>query len=96
MTPGLLAELRAAGVPIDTYFALYDDTFGQGAADIALTRAAAHVLTKRRPSLTALHLLVHRQGAARVRPGTLPVARVAHDGGLLHRAAARGGRETLE
>ena len=45
-------------MPIDTFYALYDDTFGQGAADIALTRAAAHVFAKRRPSLTALHLLV--------------------------------------
>ncbi len=58
VTPGLLAELRGAGVPIDTFYALYDDTFGQGAADIALTRAAAHVFARRRPSLTALHLLV--------------------------------------
>jgi predicted AlkP superfamily pyrophosphatase or phosphodiesterase len=58
VTPGLLAELRGAGVPIDTFYALYDDTFGQGAADVALTRAAAHVFAKRRPSFTALHLLV--------------------------------------
>jgi predicted AlkP superfamily pyrophosphatase or phosphodiesterase len=58
VTPGLLADLRAAGVPIDTFFALYDDTFGQAAADIALTRAAAHVFARRKPSLTALHLLV--------------------------------------
>jgi predicted AlkP superfamily pyrophosphatase or phosphodiesterase len=69
VTPGLLAELRTAGVPIDTFYALYDDTFGQGAADIALTRAAAHVFAKRKPALTAVHLLVadkvqHEFGAA--------------------------------
>lgn len=58
VTPGLLAELRGAGVPIDTFYALYDDPFGQGAADIALTRAAAHVFARRRPALTAIHLLV--------------------------------------
>jgi predicted AlkP superfamily pyrophosphatase or phosphodiesterase len=58
VTPGLLAELRSAGVPIDTFYSLYDDTFGQGAADIALTQAAAHVFTKRRPAFMALHLLV--------------------------------------
>jgi len=56
--PAMLNELRAGGVPIDSYFAFYDDPFGQGAADIALTKAAIHVLQKRRPSLLALHLLV--------------------------------------
>jgi len=58
VTPGLLAELRAAGVPIDAYYAFYDDPFAQGAADIALTQAAAHVLRQRKPALTAIHLLV--------------------------------------
>lgn len=58
VSPRLLAELRSAGVPIDSYFSFYDDPFGQGAADIALTRAAAHVFKQRRPALLALHLLV--------------------------------------
>jgi len=58
VAPALLAELRAAGVPIDSFFAFYDDPFGQGAADIALTRAAIHILKARRPALLALHLLV--------------------------------------
>jgi predicted AlkP superfamily pyrophosphatase or phosphodiesterase len=58
VTPGLMEELRKAGVPIDSYFSLYDDPFTQGAADIALTRAAVHVLKARQPSLLALHLLV--------------------------------------
>jgi hypothetical protein len=57
-TPGLLAELRAAGVPIDSYYAFYDDPFGQGAADIALTQAASYVIARRKPALTAVHLLV--------------------------------------
>ena len=58
VSPALMAELRGGGVPIDSYFAFYDDPFGQGAADIALTRAAVHVLKARRPALLALHLLV--------------------------------------
>lgn len=58
VTPGLLDELRAAGVPVDSYYAFYDDPYAQGAADIALTRAAAHVFARRRPALTAIHLLV--------------------------------------
>jgi arylsulfatase A-like enzyme len=58
VTPGLLDELRAAGVPIDAYYAFYDDEYVQGAGDLALTRAAAHVFRARRPAFTALHLLV--------------------------------------
>ena len=56
--PALLAELRQAGVPIDSYYHFYDDPFSQGAADIALTQAAVHLLKTRWPSLLALHLLV--------------------------------------
>ncbi|HSC28086.1 MAG TPA: ectonucleotide pyrophosphatase/phosphodiesterase [Vicinamibacterales bacterium] len=58
VTPGLLEELRAAGVPIDGYYAFYDDPHAHGAADVALTKAAAHVFSRRRPALTAIHLLV--------------------------------------
>jgi predicted AlkP superfamily pyrophosphatase or phosphodiesterase len=58
VSPTLLSELRTAGVPIDSYFSFYDDPFGQGAADIALTTAAIHVLKARRPTLLAVHLLV--------------------------------------
>jgi|SRR5215203_10060 len=58
VSPALMKELRGSGVPIDSYFAFYDDPFGQGAADMALTRAAVHVLKARRPALLALHLLV--------------------------------------
>lgn len=58
VTPGLLDELRAAGVPIDTYYAFYDDPFGHGAGDVALTQAAAHVFVTRKPALTAIHLLI--------------------------------------
>ena len=68
IAPSLLSELRAAGIPIDSYFAHYDDPFGQGASDITLTRAAAHVFKTRRPALTAVHLLMadkvqHEYGA---------------------------------
>ena len=52
VSSALLAELRAAGVPIDSYYAFYDDPFAQGAADIALTNAAAYVLKQRKPALT--------------------------------------------
>jgi predicted AlkP superfamily pyrophosphatase or phosphodiesterase len=58
VSPRLLDELRAGGVPVDSYFGFYDDPFGQGAADLALTRAAAHVIRSRRPAFLALHLLV--------------------------------------
>lgn len=58
VSSALLSELRAAGVPIDSYFSFYDDPFGQGAADIALTKAAIHVMAARRPAFLALHLLV--------------------------------------
>ena len=50
VAPGLLAELRAAGVPIDSYYAFYDDPFAQGAADIALTQAAASFKARGRRS----------------------------------------------
>jgi predicted AlkP superfamily pyrophosphatase or phosphodiesterase len=58
VSPALLQELRQAGVPIDSYYAFYDDPFAQGAADLALTQAAVHVLKARRPAFLALHLLV--------------------------------------
>jgi predicted AlkP superfamily pyrophosphatase or phosphodiesterase len=58
VTPGLLDELRGAGIPVDAYYAFYDDPFAHGAGDLALTRAAAHVFEKRKPALTAIHLLV--------------------------------------
>jgi predicted AlkP superfamily pyrophosphatase or phosphodiesterase len=58
VAPGLLTELRQAQVPIDSFFALYDDPFTQGAADVVLTKAAVHILKKRQPALLALHLMV--------------------------------------
>jgi predicted AlkP superfamily pyrophosphatase or phosphodiesterase len=58
VTPGLLEELRAAGVPIDSYYAFHGNSFAQGAGDLALTQAAAHVLRRQKPALTAIHLLV--------------------------------------
>lgn len=58
VAPALMAELRTAGVPIDSYYSFYDDPFAQGAADLALTRAATYLFAARRPALLALHLLV--------------------------------------
>ncbi len=58
VSPSLVAELKTAGVPIDSYYDFYDDPFGQGAADIALTQAAAYVLKQRKPAFAAVHLLV--------------------------------------
>jgi predicted AlkP superfamily pyrophosphatase or phosphodiesterase len=69
VTPGLLDELRRVGVPIDGFYAFYDDPFTQGAADVALTAAAAHVLKMRRPALTAVHLLVPDKVQHKVGPG---------------------------
>ena len=58
VAPELMAELRKAGVPIDGYYSFYDDPFAQGAADLALTKAAVHLIKTRPPTLLALHLLV--------------------------------------
>ena len=68
VSPALLAELRAAGVPIDSYYAFYDDSFAQGAADLALTRAAVHLLKTRKPALLALHLLAADKAQHEVGP----------------------------
>jgi predicted AlkP superfamily pyrophosphatase or phosphodiesterase len=53
----LLDELRSAGIAIDSYFAFYGDPFRQGAADLVLAEAAAHVFRARRPAVLAIHLL---------------------------------------
>jgi predicted AlkP superfamily pyrophosphatase or phosphodiesterase len=58
VTPGLFDELRGAGVPIDSYYAFYGDPFAQGAGDLALTQAAAHIFRRHKPAWTAIHLLV--------------------------------------
>jgi predicted AlkP superfamily pyrophosphatase or phosphodiesterase len=58
VTPGFLDELRAAKLPIDSYYALFGNPFTQGAADVALTQAAAHVFGRHKPAITAIHLLV--------------------------------------
>jgi hypothetical protein len=80
-SPGLLRELREAGVPIDGFYDFYDDPFSQGAADLALTKAAAHVIAVRRPALTA----VHRAEPLQCRYG-------ADDSRSLRRPAAPGSR----
>ncbi len=95
VTPGLLDELRKAGVPIDAFYTLYDNPFTQGAADIALTRAAAHVFRTRRPALTALHLLVTDKVQHEFGPGHALTAAAFmsadHCVGLLRQAAEDAG-----
>lgn len=95
VAPALMAELRLAGVPIDSYFSLYDDPFSQGAADLVLTRAAVHLLKVRRPALLALHLLVadkvqHEVGAAHYRSKAALTA-ADHCVGLIRSAVADAG-----
>ncbi len=95
VAPALLAELRGAGVPIDSYFAYYDDPFGQGAADLALTRAAAYVFKARKPALTAVHLLVadkvqHEVGAAHYLSAAA-LTTADHCVGLLRKAVEEAG-----
>jgi predicted AlkP superfamily pyrophosphatase or phosphodiesterase len=95
VTPGLLDELRAAAVPIDSYYAFHGDPFGQGAGDVALTQAAAHIFKKHKPALTAIHLLVtddvqHEFGPSHyLSHAALTTA--DHCVGLLRRAVADAG-----
>lgn len=58
VSPGLLRELRDAGIPIDLYPRWYSDLSLKGAADAVLTQAAAHIIRTRRPEFLAIHLLV--------------------------------------
>jgi arylsulfatase A-like enzyme len=95
VTPGLLNELRAAGVPIDTYYAFYGDSFGQGAGDLALTQAAGHIFKRHKPALTAIHLLVtddvqHDFGPAHYL-SRAALTTADHCVGLLRRAVADAG-----
>jgi predicted AlkP superfamily pyrophosphatase or phosphodiesterase len=55
--PDFLAELKAAGIPIDLYFRWYGEE-RHGAADAILAEAAGYILQKHRPNLIAIHLLV--------------------------------------
>ena len=73
----------------------YDDPFGQGAADLALTRAAAHVFKARQPALTAVHLLVadkvqHEVGAAHYLSAAA-LTTADHCVGLLRKAVEEAG-----
>jgi arylsulfatase A-like enzyme len=95
VTPGLLDELRSAGVPIDTYYAFYDDPFGHGAGDVALARAAAHVFAERRPALTAIHLLITDKAQHEFGPShylsQAALTTADHCVGLLRAAVERAG-----
>lgn len=94
-TPGLLDELRAARVPIDTYYAFYDDPFGHGAGDVALTQAAAHVFVKRTPALSAIHLLISDKAQHEFGPShylsQAALTTADHCVGLLRAVVARAG-----
>ena len=95
VTPGFLDELRAAHVPIDTYYAFYGNPFAQGAGDLALTQAAAHVFRRQKPALTAIHLLVtdevqHEFGPAHYL-SRAALTTADHAVGLLRQAVADAG-----
>ena len=95
VTPGLLDELRAAGVPIDTYFAFFGNPLAMGTADLALTQAAAHIFRRYTPALTAIHLLVtdevqHEFGPAHYL-SRAALTTADHCVGVLRRAVADAG-----
>lgn len=95
VAPALLDELRKAGVPIDSYYTFYDDSFAHAAGDVALTEAAAFVLRERKPALTALHILVtdkvqHEVGPAHYRAAAA-LSTADHCVGLLRTAVANAG-----
>lgn len=95
VSPALLEELRRGGVPLDTYYSFFDDSFGHAAGDIALTRAAAYVLARRKPALTALHLLLtdkvqHEVGPEHYRAATA-LSTADHCVGLLRKAVDDAG-----
>lgn len=95
VAPELMRELRAEGVPIDSFYTFYDDPFTQGAADIALTQVAAFVIAKRQPTFTAVHLLVtdkvqHEVGPAHY-ASFAALTTADHCVGLLRQAVAAAG-----
>src|SRR5688572_21116344 len=55
--PKFLEILRAAGIPIDMYYAWYRTKVFKGSADAVLAQAAAHVIRTYKPSLLAIHFL---------------------------------------
>lgn len=56
VSPAVLAELRAADVPIDLYFRWYGSE-RMPAADMILAEAAAHAIETHEPGLLAIHIL---------------------------------------
>ena len=55
--PKFLEMLRAAGIPIDMYYAWYRTKVFKGSADAVLAQAAVHVIRTYKPRLLAIHLL---------------------------------------
>jgi predicted AlkP superfamily pyrophosphatase or phosphodiesterase len=95
VSPAFLEELRKGGVPIDSYYTFYDDSFAHAAGDVALTQAAAYVLREHRPAFTALHILVtdkvqHEVGPAHYRAATA-LSTADHCVGLLRKAVEAAG-----
>lgn len=58
--PGMLNELREAGIPIDYYFRWFGGE-RQGAGDAILAESAAYILRRYKPALLAIHILVTDQ-----------------------------------
>ncbi|MPY91227.1 MAG: hypothetical protein GEU99_25365, partial [Luteitalea sp.] len=56
--PGLLAELREAGIPIDSYYDWSKEGGTQGYRDLLRAKAATHLIQQHRPHLLAVHLMV--------------------------------------
>ena len=68
-SPQLMAELRAAGIPIDLYFEWYPDLALQGARDVILAQATSHLIRRHKPQFVATLISAtdsnqHRYGSA--------------------------------
>ena len=91
-SPELLAELRAADIPIDLYFKWYPEFALKGARDVILAQATSHLIRTHKPHLVATLISAtdanqHRYGSAHyLSEAALTMA--DHCVGLL-RAAAR-------
>lgn len=55
--PAYLAELRAAGIPIDLFYDTYARPVLDTAGDVALAMTAAYEIRTRRPQLLAIHFV---------------------------------------
>ena len=94
-SPELLAELRAADVPIDLYFKWYPEFALKGARDVILAQATSHLIRTHKPQLVATLISAtdanqHRYGSAHyLSEAALTMA--DHCVGLLRAAAREAG-----